>query len=165
MVIFHAIFTSNTPDIYLLLPLAILGVGISYLIPAIGSGTVGKLSAGDLAEGMAQYMSFRQLGSSVGVAACAILITWPQTLHSERLYSNVSIPRLDRIGWLQSAAPIFARLGVSDPSSAPASVASYVRRIASHEIDTLAFADVFVMLTVVAFIGVCVSPLIPRQKK
>jgi hypothetical protein len=60
------------------------------VLPAIGQGAVGKLDPGRQLDGVQIYMTFRQLGASLGVAFLTILLERRETLHSSRLYEHLN---------------------------------------------------------------------------
>jgi DHA2 family multidrug resistance protein len=79
MLLLNQWLTTSTPDGCFLLPLALYVCCLAALLPSVGSGTVGKLEQSKLMDGVTLYMTFRQLGVSLGVSLLTIFIEQRET--------------------------------------------------------------------------------------
>jgi DHA2 family multidrug resistance protein len=110
MLLLYRWLTSSAPDGYFLLPLALYACCLAALLPSVGSGTVAKLDQERLLDGVSLYMTFRQLGASLGVAFLTILIERRETLHSSRLYEHLDQANISTASALDSTARILLHM-------------------------------------------------------
>jgi MFS transporter, DHA2 family, multidrug resistance protein len=101
MLLFYRCLTTSTPDAYLLLPLALYAGCLTTVLPAIGQGAVGKLDPGRQLDGVQIYMTFRQLGASLGIAFLTILLERRETLHSSRLYEHLNAAKPNNLNCVE----------------------------------------------------------------
>ena len=166
MMLFARLMTTGTPDIYYMLPLVLYAFCLAPMLSAIASGTVGKLPLGQQLDAVAIYMSFRQFGASFGVTLVNILLNWRESLHSTRLYENLTATGVRTSAWMNQAAHFaVARAGAS-PADAQHMALGLLSHAAAGQAETLAYADAFVFMAAIGLAALCFVPLMsPRAKK
>jgi MFS transporter, DHA2 family, multidrug resistance protein len=159
MLLLNHWLTTSTPDGYFLLPLALYACCLSALLPSVGAGTVGKLEQSKLLDGVSFYMTFRQLGASLGVSFLAIFIERRETLHSSRLYQNLIAAHENTSNWLGSITGYLSTQAGADDHAAHLASIGVLAQAGSHQVDVLSYADCFLFMAVVGMIAICLIPL------
>jgi DHA2 family multidrug resistance protein len=129
-------FTPDTPDRFLLLPLALNGVFIALSVPTLGIVAFAQVDGREVSSARAMYYGFRQLGASFGVTLAALLVDRRMSHHSSRILDAIA----SRNQSLFSLA-------------SPAALALTVKRQSA----VLSYADVFLLM---AFVAVGTIPLV-----
>ena len=130
MLLLSRMLTTNTPVAYYALPLIFYAFCLSPLLPAVGSGTVARIEQNKLLDGVSLYMTFRQLGASVGVALLTYLIDSRESLHSSRLFENLRTSSVNMAPWLTHTVDLLrTRAGISSPDGAGVATAVSVGRL------------------------------------
>lgn len=160
MVLLYRWLTGSTPDIYFLLPLALYACCLTMLLPALGGGTVGRLDQHDLLDGVSLYITFRQLGASLGVAALTILIENRETLHSSRLYEHLNPGNETTSATIHAASGYLAAHSGADAGVGARQSIAILSKIGAHQVEVLSYADCFVFMAVVGTVALCLVPLI-----
>jgi len=156
MLLFYRCLTTSTPDGYFLLPLALYAGCLTTLLPAIGQGTIGKLEPRRLLDGMQLYMTFRQLGASLGVAFLTILLERREMLHSSRLYEHLNIANETTSTALSS----LSRLLVTGRGTNTGLMSiGLLARAAARQVEVLSYADCFLFMAMVGFLALFFIPL------
>ena len=139
--------TTDTPDHFLWIPLALNGVFIALSVPILGTAAFAGLRSEEVSNARALYYGFRQIGASIGVTLAVILIDRRMTLHSARLFDNMFNRNMASIGIML------------DPNAGAAAraLANAVRLQSS----VLSFADVFYVMAAFAGLTVLLVPLLP----
>jgi MFS transporter, DHA2 family, multidrug resistance protein len=161
MVLFNRFLTSGTPDGYYVIPLMLYGFCLTTLLPSVGSGTVAKIEQNQLLDGVSLYMTFRQFGASLGVAALTILIERRETFHSSRLYEHLRAgsPALSR--WLSGTANAMVGHGGVAAGDAGLKATRLLAEAGARQAITLSNADAFAFMAVVGVLALCCIPIIP----
>jgi MFS transporter, DHA2 family, multidrug resistance protein len=160
MLLLYRWLTSSTSDSYFLLPLALYACCLTMLLPSLGSGTVGKLDQHDLLDGMSLYMTFRQLGASLGVASLTILIENRETLHSSRLYEHLNLANENTATMMHSVSGYLgSNSGMNAAAGAHQSIA-LLSRMGAHQVEVLSYADCFLFMALIGTLALFLIPLI-----
>jgi MFS transporter, DHA2 family, multidrug resistance protein len=159
MLLLNRCLTTSTPDGYFLLPLALYACCLSSLLPSVGAGTIGKLEQSKLLDGVSFYMTFRQLGASLGVAFLTIFIERRETIHSSRLYEHLISTNETTDHWLGAVNGYLAVRGGADDSGAHLTSIGMLARVGSHQVDVLSYADCFLFMAAVGAFAMCLIPL------
>jgi DHA2 family multidrug resistance protein len=162
MLVFQHYMTSGTSVGYYMLPLALYALCLAPLLSAIGSGTVSRVTQpAKLLDAVSIYMTFRQLGASLGVALLNILLDHRETLHSARLFEHLHRDDAGTRGWLATqGANAIIRGGQSIADShmmALGQLAAATRQQAA----TLSYADAFGFMALIGVVALCTIPIIP----
>ena len=160
MLVFQRILTTDTATGYYFLPLVLYGLCLSPLLPAIGSGTVAQIAQDKLLDGVSLYMTFRQFGSSLGVALLNILLAHRETLHSGRLFEHLHGNDGNAPTSLASRSANAIAHGYSSIDSQHLALAQ-LAEAARQQAATLSYADAFGFMAVIAVVAVCLVPIIP----
>lgn len=161
MLVFAQLVTTGTPEIYYALPLAMYAFCLAPMLSSIGSGTVGKVDTASQLDAVSIYMTFRQLGTSLGVALASIVLHQRETLHSSRLYEHLQATHGPVVAWMNSVAgQIVARAGQSS-IGAKAMALKVLSEAGARQASTLAYADVFYVMAAMGVAALCVVPLMP----
>jgi len=161
MVLLNRLLTTETADIYYVLPLVLYGFCLSPLLPAVGSGTVAKIEQNKLLDGVSLYMTFRQFGASLGVAVLTFLIEERETLHSSRLFEHLRESGGLTSAWLADAATNAVGRGGFAPADTDSVATRLLREVSIHQSETLANADAFLFMAAVGFVALCLLPIVP----
>jgi MFS transporter, DHA2 family, multidrug resistance protein len=162
MLVFEHYLTTGTSVGYYMLPLVLYALCLAPLLSAIGSGVVSRVAQKEkLLDAVSIYMTFRQLGASLGVALLNILLDHRETLHSARLFEHLHRDDAGTRGWLATqGANAITRGGYSIVDShmmALGQLAAATRQQAA----TLSYADAFGFMALIGVVALCVVPIIP----
>jgi DHA2 family multidrug resistance protein len=153
--------TTGTSDGYYILPLIFYGLCLAPLLPAVGGGTVGKIDKNQILDGVSLYMTFRQLGASLGVALVTILIEQRDTLHSSRLFEHLRESGIQtQIRLSATGDYLAARLGHGLVDAHGAAI-RLLQETGTKQATTLSYADAFLFMALVGLVALCFVPLIP----
>jgi DHA2 family multidrug resistance protein len=158
MLLISRFLTTGTPTSDYILPLALYACCLTPLLSAVGGGTVARVVQQDQLDAISIYMTFRQFGTSLGVALVSIILTRRETLHSARLFDHLRPGRPIVHDWILRASDQLAGregLGFVDAGHAALGV---LREAASRQAEALAYADAFLFM---AAIGVATFFLLP----
>jgi MFS transporter, DHA2 family, multidrug resistance protein len=160
MLLFYRCLTTSTPDAYFLLPLALYAGCLTMLLPAIGQGAVGKLEPGRQLDGVQIYMTFRQLGASLGVAFLTILLERRETLHSSRLYEHLNAANETTSTALSSISHFLYINSGASPTGTRLMSVGLLARAGAQQVETLSYADCFLFMAMVGGLAFCFIPLL-----
>jgi hypothetical protein len=146
MLLFYRCLTTSTPDAYFLLPLALYAGCLTTALPAIGQGAVGKLDPGRQLDGVQIYMTFRQLGASLGVAFLTILLERRETLHSSRLYEHLNTANETTSTALSSISHFLYIHSGASPTGTRLMSVGLLARAGAQQVETLSYADCFLFM-------------------
>jgi MFS transporter, DHA2 family, multidrug resistance protein len=161
MLIFGRLITTGTPEIYYALPLALYAFCLAPMLSSIGSGTVGKVDAASQLDAVSIYMTFRQLGTSLGVTLASIVLHRRETLHSSRLYEHLHATHGPLVPWMDSVAGQFVGRAGPSPIDARHMALKALGEAGARQASTLAYADVFYLMAAIGVVALCVVPLMP----
>jgi len=161
MLIFARLMTTGTPEIYYALPLALYAFCLGPMLSSIGSGTVGKVEAESQLDAVSLYMTFRQLGTSLGVTLASIVLHQRETLHSSRLFEHLHATRGALVAWMGTVAEQFVGRAGSSPIDARHMALRLLGEAGTTQASTLAYADVFYFMAAIGVVALCVVPLMP----
>jgi MFS transporter, DHA2 family, multidrug resistance protein len=160
MLLLYRWLTIGTPDGYFLLPLVLYACCLTMLLPSLGSGTVARLDQHNLLDGVSLYMTFRQLGASLGVAFLTILIENRETLHSSRLHEHLNLANETTAAVIHSASRYLVAYSGADVSGGAVQPLALVSRLAAHQVEVLSYADCFLFMALVGAVTFLLVPLI-----
>jgi DHA2 family multidrug resistance protein len=158
MLILYRFLTTSTPDGYFFLPMALYAGCLCTLLPSIGQGTVSKLDPRSLLDGVSLYMTFRQLGASLGVAFLTILIERRDTLHSSRLYEHLNAANQTTAGTLRALSQ-YLNGGSSGSSGVDLASVKLLAEAGAHQVEVLSYADCFIFMAAVGGLALLFVPL------
>ena len=161
MLVFNHLLTADTPDVDYILPLLLYACCLSPLLPAIGSGTVGRVEQLKLLDGVTIYMTFRQFGASLGVGLLTVLLEWRESLHSSRLFEALNPASTATQTWLGLAASDLVRRGGLSPADAWRAAPAALERVAAQQVEVLSYADAFAFMAAIGVVALCLVPIIP----
>jgi MFS transporter, DHA2 family, multidrug resistance protein len=159
MVLFSRFLTTGTPTSYFYLPLILYALCLSALLPAVGSGTVARIEQQKLLDGVSLYMTFRQFGASLGVAALNILVERRETLHSSRLYDHLTAANSLVTNWLSTAASVLSLRGGYSPVEGQHAAIKMLAQAGARQALTLAYADAFLFMAAIGTCALCLVPI------
>jgi DHA2 family multidrug resistance protein len=161
MLVFARLITTGTPEIYYALPLALYAFCLAPMLSSIGSGTVGKVEAESQLDAVSIYMTFRQLGTSLGVTLASIVLHQRETLHSSRLYEHLHATHGPLVAWMDTVAGEFVRRAGPSPIDARHMALKLLSETGARQASTLSYADVFYFMAAIGVVALCVVPLMP----
>jgi MFS transporter, DHA2 family, multidrug resistance protein len=162
MLVFEHYLTTGTSVGYYMLPLILYALCLAPLLSAIGSGVVSRVAHPEkLLDAVGIYMTFRQLGASLGVGLLNILLDHRETLHSARLFEHLHRDDAGIRGWLATqGADAITRGGhsiVDSQMMALGQLAAATRQQAA----ALSYADAFGFMALIGVLALCTVPIIP----
>jgi MFS transporter, DHA2 family, multidrug resistance protein len=162
MLVFQHFLTTGTSTAYYILPLMLYALCLSPLLPAVGGGTVARIAQQEkLLDGVSIYMTFRQLGASLGVALLTILLDRRESLHSGRLLEQLHGDDAGTRAWLATqGADAIARGGYSIVDSQRMAL-GHLAEAVRQQAETLSYADAFGFMALVGVVGLCLTPIAP----
>jgi len=161
MLLFNRYLTVGSPASDFYLPLVLYGICLSALLPSVGSGIVGRIEQQKLLDGVSLYMTFRQFGTSLGVALLTILIAHRETLHSARLYEHLQANAVATAQWLSQVGTVLTGRGGYGAADAPAVATKLLAEVGARQVTTLAYADAFLLMAIVGLVALLLVPMIP----
>jgi DHA2 family multidrug resistance protein len=158
MSLFARLLTTGTAITTYVAPLVIYAFCLTPLLSAAGGGTVARVDQENQLDAVSIYMTFRQFGTSLGVALITIVLDRRTTLHSGRLFDHLRLGRPAVADWMSRASGML--MGQGDLGAVDAAYAAYgvSREGAGRQAETLAYADPFLFM---AAIGLATFLLIP----
>jgi DHA2 family multidrug resistance protein len=130
------------------------------VLPAIGQGAVAKLDPGRQLDGVQIYMTFRQLGASLGVAFLTILLERRETLHSFRLYEHLNAANETTSTALSSMSNfLYTNSGASTTRTSLMSV-GLLARAGAQQVATLSYTGCFLFMAMGGGLAFCFIPLL-----
>jgi len=167
MGLFSVLMTTGTPAIYYALPLVVYALCLAPLLSAVGSGTAARVPGANQMDAVSIYMTFRQLGTALGVAFVNIVIANRESLHSSRLFEHLREGQANlqaTLGVLSGAAVHRAGQSTVDAS---ATALGLLHHLAERQASVLAFADAFRAMAIVGLVALAFTPLMspPAKKK
>ena len=162
MLVFEHYLTTGTSVGYYVLPLVLYALCLAPLLSAIGSGVVSRVKQPEkLLDAVSIYMTFRQLGASLGVALLNILLDHRETLHSARLFEHLHRDDAGTSGWLATqGANAVTRGGYSIVDSHLMALGQ-LAAAARQQAATLSYADAFGFMALIGVAALCTVPIIP----
>jgi DHA2 family multidrug resistance protein len=161
MLLFYREMTSDTPDRNYFLPLVLYAFCLAPLLSAVGSGTVARVEKQKLLDGVTLYMTFRQLGASLGVAFLTIFLEWRETLHSINLYTVVQSSNPATRDFLSSTTAMLSSRAGRSVADVQQEALGYLADVGRHQVETLSYADAFLLMAMVGVAALCLVPVIP----
>jgi DHA2 family multidrug resistance protein len=160
MLLFQRFLTTDTPTRDYLLPLALYGLCLSPLLPAVGSGTVAQIAQDKLLDGVSLYMTFRQFGASLGVALLNILLAHRETLHSARLFEHLHRSDGEAVASLSARGANAIAHGYASIDAQRLALAQ-LAEAATQQVASLSYADAFLFMAAIAVVVLCLIPIMP----
>ncbi|VVD82809.1 MFS transporter [Pandoraea commovens] len=152
------LITTTTPYGYFALPLILYAFCLSPVLSALASGTVARLPQDVQLDAVAVYMTFRQLGMSLGVTLVTVVLAWREQLHSSRLFDFLYATSVQVNEWITSATTLLMQRGMS-ATQARSAAEALLTETAIRQARTLAYADAFVFMASVGVLALCFVPL------
>jgi MFS transporter, DHA2 family, multidrug resistance protein len=159
MLLFNRLLTTGTSDAYYIWPLLLYAACLSPLLPAVGGGTVARVEQNKLLDGVSLYMTFRQLGASLGVALLTILIAHRETLHSGRLYEHLRSGDAGMQSWLAGVRDVLVARGGVTMNEANLMGVKLLSEAGARQAVILSYGDAFAFMAVVGGMALCLVPL------
>jgi MFS transporter, DHA2 family, multidrug resistance protein len=162
MLAFQHFLTTDTSLGYYWLPLVLYALCVSPLLPAIGSGTVAKIAQQEkLLDAVSIYMTFRQLGASLGVALLTILLDHRESLHTARLFEHLHRDGGEVRGWLSTQSIDLIIRGGRSVVDSRLMALGRLAEAGRRQAEALSYADAFGFMALVGIVALCVIPLVP----
>jgi DHA2 family multidrug resistance protein len=145
----------------LFVPQILRGVGLMICMVPINNIALGTLPPDRIKNASGLYNLTRNLGGAVGLALINTILNSRLDLHLQRLRESVNWGRSTAVETLNAMTLKFHDLGSDAGQAALKTLSNMVRR----EATVMAFADVFLVLTVL-FLGLIVAlPFIKKPKE
>lgn len=165
MLLFARLTTTGTPDTDYAFPLILYAFCLAPMLSAIASGTVSKLPLAQQLDAVAIYMTFRQVGASLGVTLVTIVLDRRETLHSSRLFEHLHSGGSRAEDWMNQAAQFAIGRGGYTPDQAQHMALRMLSDEGARQAATLAYADAFMFMAAIGLIALCLVPLMsPSQR-
>jgi DHA2 family multidrug resistance protein len=168
MLLMARLVTPGTPYWYFALPLILYAFCLSPLLSSVAVGTVGRLPQEAQLDAVSIYMTFRQLGTSLGVTLVTIVLDRREQLHSSRLFEHLQASRSLVTQWLNTVANTVTQRGGVSAAQAHDMANKLLAEASARQAATLAYADAFLFMAAIGLIALCLVPLMsptPMVKK
>jgi MFS transporter, DHA2 family, multidrug resistance protein len=159
MLICARLITTGTPEIYYALPLALYALCLAPLLSAVGGGTVARMPQEKQLDSVSIYMTFRQFGTSLGVALITALLDNREELHSSRLFEHLNSSGTLVNGWLSNVTTTVIERGGETRIAAQMMANKILSVTSESQAATLAYADAFVFMAAVGVAALLVVPI------
>jgi MFS transporter, DHA2 family, multidrug resistance protein len=159
MLLFSRCVTLQTPLTAYVLPLVLYAFCLAPLLSAIGGGTVSRMPPGLQLDAVAIYMSFRQLGSALGVTLVSSVLSRRETLHSSRLFEHLRAGGSSLDNWTSTAAQLFTQRGGYTALQARLMAERLLGEAGAGQAATLAYADAFLFMAAIGLVALCLVPI------
>jgi DHA2 family multidrug resistance protein len=162
MLVFQHYLTTGTSVGYYMLPLTLYALCLAPLLSAIGSGVVSRVAQKEkLLDAVSIYMTFRQLGASLGVALLNILLDHRETLHSARLFERLHRDDAGTRGWLATQGANAITRGGHSIADSHMMALGQLAGAARQQAATLSYADAFGFMALIGIVALCTVSIIP----
>jgi len=142
----------------LLWPQIFRGIGLMLAIVPITNVALGTLAPDRVKNASGLFNLMRNLGGAVGLAALNTVLDDRIDLHIDRLHEAVGWGRGAAVETLANMTARFQSFG----SDAPTMALKQLTQLVHQQATVMAFADVFLMLTV-AFVAIAAAGLVMRR--
>jgi MFS transporter, DHA2 family, multidrug resistance protein len=159
MLICARLITTGTPEIDYALPLALYALCLAPLLSAVGGGTVARMPQALQLDSVSIYMTFRQFGTSLGVAVVTALLDNREELHSSRLFEHLQSGEMLVNGWVSNAANIVMERGGETKVAAQVMAVKILSVSSAAQAATLAYADAFIFMAAIGVAALFFVPL------
>jgi DHA2 family multidrug resistance protein len=149
--------TTGTPDAAYAMPLIFYAFCLAPMLSAIGGGTISKLPASNQLDAISIYMTFRQVGASLGVTLVTTLLDRREALHSSRLFEHLNGPTTQ--DWLHTEAHTIIQRGGHSAFQAREMALGLLSEAGARQAATLAYADAFYFMAAIGLTALCFVPL------
>jgi MFS transporter, DHA2 family, multidrug resistance protein len=159
MLLMARLVTPMTPYWYFAFPLVLYAFCLAPLLSAVAGGTVARLPQESQLDAVSIYMTFRQLGASLGVTLVTIVLDRREELHSSRLFDHLQATGTPTTHWLHTVAgTIIQRAGVPI-GQAHSMAVKLLAESSAQQAATLAYADAFIFMAAIGLVALCLVPL------
>jgi DHA2 family multidrug resistance protein len=142
----------------LLWPQIFRGVGLMLAMVPINNVALGTLSADRVKNASGLYNLMRNLGGAVGLAGIYTFLNDRTDLHIARLHENFTAARPSAVEALNNMVAKFSSYG----ADAKAMALKQMTQIAHRQASVMAFADVFLALTVLFVVLAALAVLVKK---
>jgi DHA2 family multidrug resistance protein len=111
MILFARLLTTGTPVVAYIAPLVVYAFCLTPLLSAVGGGTVARVAQDNQLDAVSIYMTFRQFGTSLGVALVTIVIGRRTNMLSSRLSDHLRLHRPAVSDWMSRASGLLVGRG------------------------------------------------------
>jgi DHA2 family multidrug resistance protein len=147
----------------LLFPQALRGIGQQFAVPPTVTLTLGGLAPERLKLASGLFNLMRNLGGAIGIAICATLLNDRTNLHFLRLSEHLNLSNDAMNDWLARTGAAAGTLGQSALDSSTRALVQ-LASLTMREAQTLAFADIFIMLMCGLLVATAMVPLMNKVK-
>jgi MFS transporter, DHA2 family, multidrug resistance protein len=159
MMLMARLVTTDTPSTYFIAPLILYAFCLAPLLSSIAGGTVARLPEQDQLDAVSIYMTFRQFGTSLGVALVTIILDHREELHSSRLFEHLHVTGTRVKHWLDTASTMATQRGGASTPQAHDMALKLLAQSSAQQAATLAYADAFTFMAAVGLLALCCVPL------
>jgi DHA2 family multidrug resistance protein len=145
----------------LLLPQALRGIGQQFAVPPAVTLTLGGLAPARLKLASGLFNLMRNLGGAIGIAVCATLLNDRTNQHFLRLSEHLNATNDSMTALLAQTASNLQALGDSSADAASGAIAQ-LAHLVFREAQTLAFADIYTILTFALLLCALMVPLMKK---
>jgi EmrB/QacA subfamily drug resistance transporter len=153
------LLTTDTPQIYFVLPLILYAFCLAPLLSSVAGGTVARLPAEVQLDAVSIYMTFRQFGASLGVTIVTVVLDWREEMHSNRLFEHLRATGSGLVHWLNTTASVVTQRGGVSPDQAHEMAMKLLGEASARQAATLAYADAFLFMAAIGFVALSLVPL------
>ncbi len=144
------LMTGDTPDVYLVVSLALSGAFIFFTAVGLAVAGFARVPIRRISNARTLYFGARQLGNSIGISLGIILLDRREEFHSQRLLESFFMRNRSSL----AAQPDLAtRTGMEDLGKA-----------VMHQSLVLSYQDMFIAVIAVSLIGIACAWMLPGSK-
>ena len=115
------------------------------------------------------YLTFRQLGASLGIALLTILLERRETLNSSRLYEHLNLANETTAAALHSMSQYLSVTSGSEAAGTGLTSIGLLAEAGSHQVEVLSYADCFLFMAMVGVVALffipLIAPFVPPTKR
>ncbi|OAN50200.1 MFS transporter [Paramagnetospirillum marisnigri] len=141
------------------LPQAVRGLSLMFCFVPINAVALGHLPPGQVQNASGLYNLMRNLGGAIGLAVINTALTHRLDLHMSRLGDHLTAANGAALGLLDE---LTARLQPILDGAADRAALKLLWQLTRREATTLAFGDVFMMMSTVFVLGLLLLPLLQK---
>ena len=145
----------------LLLPQAIRGFAQQITVPPVVTLTLGALAADRLKLASGLFNLMRNLGGAIGIAACATVLNDRTNLHFLRLAEHLNTQNESMNVWLDQLSGNAQLLGQNSMDASQFAL-HQLWALTWREVQTLTYADAFLMIMACFVVAVVLVPLMHK---
>jgi DHA2 family multidrug resistance protein len=140
------------------------GVGTGLVFSPLTAVALAKIPPAQIPQASGLFNLTRQLAGSIGIAALNTILTTRMAIHGSAIGQDMSADSPATRAFLAQAQQTLVARGMA-PDQAPLAAFSMLSSMVRQQVTVVAYADMFLLLTVMTLGGIVVLLFVPKPPK